>query len=293
MLLFIHGSGATNSLWIPQIRGIFSFEDQDISDRYLLDLFTISLPGHSKDDKYFEAQDVARAIELLVPEKREKQLELADKLIFSNNKEAVNALKSPKVFLIGHSIGGVVALNYTFRNLNLVEKIVLVSCAFDFDNIGINITSFFCNQLLFRVKPKYIQSFQHKTSNIRLKTLFSICLENPDRKALRSCTKICREYSFASIYKLLSLEEQLKFSKIPILGVGGYSDRLVSASSFKKLKKYLNKQDKLLSTKKTLIQEQQTTPLNNFIYKLYPTGHHPMDDQRLWFIQDVRDFLAT
>jgi pimeloyl-ACP methyl ester carboxylesterase len=292
MLLFIHGSGATNSLWIPQIRGILSLEDQDLSDKYLLELFTISLPGHSKDDRYFEIEDVVKIIETAVQEKRDRQLELADKLMFSKNREAVDAIRSPKLSLVGHSLGGVAALAYTFRNLNSVEKIVLVSCAFSFSKTAVRFLDMLYNKFIFNIGIKGTQTLFRTVRDIRLKTIFSICLENPDKKGLKSCTKICLDYSFDRVYKLLSLDEQLKFSQIPILGIGGRRDRLVPPNSFKKLEKYLDNQDKFLSTKKILIEDTHKPDLNNFSYVIYPGGHEPMDNHRVRFVKDVREFLA-
>jgi pimeloyl-ACP methyl ester carboxylesterase len=292
MLLFIHGSGATNSLWIPQIRGVLSLEDQDLSDKYLLELFTISLPGHPKDDRYFDIEDVVKIIHTAILEKRAKQLELADKLMFSKNKEAVEAIKSSKVTLIGHSLGGVAALAYSFRNLNNVEKIILVSCAFSFSKSAVRLLDILYNKFIFNIGIKGIQALFRTVRDIRLKTILSICLENPEKKGLKSCTKICYEYSFDRVYKLLSLDEQLKFSQIPILGIGGKRDRLVTPNSYLKLKKYLDNQDKFLSTKKILIEDTHKPELNNFSYTIYPGGHEPMDNHRVRFVREVREFLA-
>jgi pimeloyl-ACP methyl ester carboxylesterase len=291
MLLFIHGSGATSSLWIPQIRGIFSL-DQSFSDKYLLDLFTVSLPGHPKDDCYFELDDLVKLIDSAVQEKKSKQAELADKLMFSKNREAVDVLKDEKVVLIGHSLGGVAALAFTFRNLNIVSKLVLVSCAFNFDSFNINLLDNLYNKIVFKLSIKRLQRLFSFVSDIRLKTIFNICLENPDRKGLKSCYKIANEYSFDKMYKLLSLDEQLKFTQIPILGIGGRNDKLVGVKSYKALENYLDEQDKFLSTKKILIEDKPKSEFNNFSYKIYPGGHEPMDNYLVTFVNDVREFLA-
>ena len=129
-------------------------------------------------------------------------------------------------------------------------------------------------------------------SDIRLKTIFNICLENPERKGLLSCSKITKEYSFDKMYKLLSLDEQLKFSQIPVLGIGARNDRLVNYKSFKQLEDYMDEQDKFLSTKKILIEDGPKSEFNNFNYKMYPGGHEPMDNYLLTFVNDVREFLA-
>ncbi len=291
MFLFIHGTGATNSFWLPQIRGILGL-DQSYSDKFLLDLFTISLPGHPKNDKYFDLSDLEKFIEQEAAERHQKQMELADKLFFSKNQEAVAALKEDKLILIGHSVGGVAALYFALRNSSRVNKLILVSCGFNFNPISVAFLELFYEKIIFKFNLKRVIKLFDYVKNIRYKTILSICIDNPERKGLRSCKDIIKDYQFDKIYKKMSLDEQLLFNEIPVLGIGGQFDPLTPSGSLRKLRKYLDEQNKLLSLRKTVVGPNKPG-LTNFKYKIYSfAGHEPMDDKTKDFVSDVKDFLG-
>lgn len=318
MVLFLHGTGATSSLWLSHIRNIFGL-NQDYSDKQILDLFTISFPGHPTKDRNFDYSDIENQINAFLAENRSKQSELAQKLLFSNNKIAVNALRNPKLILIGHSLGGAVSVQYALRNLDVVTKIVSISSGFGFNHFALSLIKFLYYKIIFKLGLRQLQAILYLVRSLRLKTILNICIENPERKGLISSENLLFDYNFENLYKKMSLDEQLKFRQIKVLGINGQFDFLNLVSSMKKLQTFLLEQNKILNLKhtsvlpktdiklgtiivssgkktETLVSEKsiEKTDSTNFQYKVYAwKGHNPMDESPQRFLDDTLDFLAS
>jgi hypothetical protein len=61
MLLFLHGAYQSNSSFLPLIRQLLNLSS-DYSDKFVLDTFTIQLPGYYSEDKKFELRVVQEQI---------------------------------------------------------------------------------------------------------------------------------------------------------------------------------------------------------------------------------------
>lgn len=291
MFLFVHGTGATSSFWLPHIRFILGL-DLNHSDRELLDVFTISLPGHNSNDKEFDLDYTEKQILNFIQENLSKQQKLYKDLIFSKNISVLSHLKSEKLIIIGHSIGGVIALNFTLKNINKVSKIVLISTGFQFNQFAVIVTRFLYTKIIFNLKFSTIQYLANSLQNLRWKTILNLILENPSRKGFLSCNKIITNYNFQNLYSHMSLETQLKFTQIPILIVNGGRDFLNPKSSVKNLQTFLNKQLPILKTKKIVVGRNSPAELQTIITKIYPkASHNPMDDNINLFVSDVKEFL--
>lgn len=291
MFLFVHGTGATSSFWLSHIRFILGL-DSKYSDRELLDIFTISLPGHNSNDKEFDLDYTEKQILNFIQENLLKQQKLYKDLIFSKNISVLSYLKSEKLIIIGHSIGGAIALNFTLKNINKVSKLVLISSGFQFNQFAIFITRFLYTKIVFNLGLSTIQRLADSLKNLRWKTILNLTVENPSRKGLLLCDKITTNYNFQNLYSPMSLETQLKFTQIPILIVNGGRDFLNPKSSVKNLQTFLNKQLPILKTKKIVVGRNSPAELQTIITKIYPkAGHNPMDDNINLFVSDVQEFL--
>lgn len=98
-VILIHGGGAGAVAWHSLIN-------------YLSDFFTVIAPdlvGYGESDK---------------------PVAFYDRKFFSNwLKKFINALGLDKCIIVGHSLGGAIAIQYTLDNPKLVERLVLVSSA--------------------------------------------------------------------------------------------------------------------------------------------------------------------
>ena len=292
MYLFIHGTGATNSFWIPQIRSILSL-DEKYTDASLLDTFTLALPGHPNNDKNFSLEDTEEIIKDIFSAKQSLQLKLANQLILTGNSQVVAGLRSDKIILIGHSVGGVIALNFAMKNASLVEKLVLISTPNQFNLIEINFLDWFYNNFVFKRSQKFLKWLQGIVVSVRWRTALQIFIENPKRRGFKSLLKIVKEYDFDKSFRKLTLDDQLKLLLVPILAISGSGDWLVSSAEVNKIGKSIQNYAEIARSKKTIINlENNNESEDNFHYKLYKgAGHNAMDDDLVSFVYDFREFL--
>ncbi len=293
MYLFIHGTAATSSFWIPQIRGILNL-DETYSDASILETFTLSLPGHPNNDKTFSLEDTNKLIEENFLPKLALQQKLANKLILTGKPEVVSALRLDKIVLVGHSVGGVIALNFAMKMPNLVEKIVLISTPNRFNSGLINSLNWFYKNLIFTRSEKTLKRIQKIVGSIRWKTALQIFIENPKRKGFNSCMKIVQAHNFEKEFRKLTLEDQLKLIKIPILAISGQTDLLATVSEVQKLGIVIESYADVAKSKKTIIDLNNTSATPTFHYKMYKgVGHNTMDEDLVSFIYDFREFLKV
>ena len=291
MYLFIHGTGATSSFWIPQIRGILSLGGV-YSDASILETFTLSLPGHIDKDKNFSLEDTEQFIKDCLETKTALQQKLATKLILTGTPSVVAGLRSEKIILTGHSVGGVIAINFAIKNQTAVEKMILVSTPNRFNSKLINFLSWFHNNIIFTRSEKSLTRLKRIVSPIRWKTALQIFIENPKRKGFKSLLKIVQQHDFEKEFTKLSLDEQLKFMSVPILAICGQNDLMARPVEVSKIGKTIDNYSSIAKSKKTIIELNSNLKTSNFEYKVYQgAGHNTMDDDLTKFVYNFREFL--
>lgn len=293
MYLFIHGTGATNSFWLPQIRAILSL-DNSYSDASILETFTITLPGHPRADKLFDLEDTEKLIKDSYEQKLGLQKKMASKLLLSGKAEIVAGLRSDKIILVGHSVGGVIALNFTTTNIGMVEKIVLISTPNQYNQKLVKLLNWFYHKIIFTKSLNFLRSLKNFVPSLRWKTALQIFIENPKRKGFKSLMDIVINFNFENIFKKLTFDEQLKIMKIPILAISGSSDNLCRPSEVRKIGEVLSSNAEMVKSKKTIIQVNSNKTESSFTYKLYKgAGHNTMDEDLVSFVYDFREFLKV
>jgi pimeloyl-ACP methyl ester carboxylesterase len=233
MILFVHGTGATNSLWMPHIRAIFGsqLDRLNVSDMDLLDAFTITLPGHPNRDASFDAGDVIERIESFHEHKLGQQRELATRLIKSKNPRLIEVLSESKMTIIGHSVGGALTLLYTGKHPQHVSKVIIVSAgnSFFIPTVMAGVVSF----KLF-IKPRSLKSIRNmlpKISNLRQRVMWTMFAENTERKGFLSCIEIILKYNLRSWFRTLSVDQQKELARVKMVYVNGLFDHLNLVSS--------------------------------------------------------------
>lgn len=91
-ILFIHGWSFEGSIWSKQIEDLFSNYS----------VITLDLPGHGRSD-YKKEVDIIEDISFIV-----------------------NELRLGKINLIGHSLGGLIALKLSLKYPELIRKLILI-----------------------------------------------------------------------------------------------------------------------------------------------------------------------
>jgi pimeloyl-ACP methyl ester carboxylesterase len=285
----MHGLGATSSFWLPQIRGLFNL-DKKFTDQELLDLFTLSIPGHPKSDKKFDQKWISEQIKQFAQEKGPKQSELAKKLVLSHPAKLIQALQEPRLILIGHSMGGMISLLFSLKNPSWVSKIVLISCGNKFNTVSDYLyKNLLIKGLIMKLTPKQLKWLIKVSPNLKFKVLLDILAENPRRLGFCSGLALVQNFNFEREFSKISLNQQLAFMKIPILAITGNYDAFLRVNSVRRLGEILSIDNPVFKAKKTIIETgRQST---NFTLKTYSAGHHPMDADLVSFVYDVRQFL--
>jgi pimeloyl-ACP methyl ester carboxylesterase len=288
MFLFIHGTLATPSLWLPHIRSTLSL-GAEFSDRELINAFTLQLPGHPDKDAVFTYKDFREYIAQFRKSQYVKQKQIAQKLIMRGNKQVVQGLQDKRLIIIGHSVGGALSLEYAIKNSNEIIKLVLVSTPNQFNLTylrSIRFTIWTLNIFskgMIRVSAR-ILPFK------RWRVAASLLEENPKQLGFRSCITYLLTYDFESLYSISSLNDQLHLSRIPILLIGGSYDLVAPSYQISKLKKLLSPDTNLMKSKKTVIKGnlKYHEPVTKIIYN---AGHNAMDSRPREFVADVQEFL--
>jgi pimeloyl-ACP methyl ester carboxylesterase len=288
MILFIHQLGGTRSLWLPQIRGILGLSDS-YTDKQLLDLFTLSLPGHPDNDEPFDFKHTRELINSFVEEKFAKQEDLAKKMVLTNRPEIIKAMKSPKLMIVGHELGGAIALDYTLENLAKVNRLVLVGCGAYFNQFSLKIRDLYYHRLG-KLDLSVLRKRYGKAKEPRKKNFLFIFAENTNRQALDSGLQLLKKFAFQKSFQTLTLDEQLQMTKLPILLIRGSKDWLCPQASVAKLQDALNPEKEIWQRKKSVINLGKLE--SNVIIKNYTkAGANPMDQDPVSFVYDVRQFL--
>jgi hypothetical protein len=252
MFLFLHSATETNSSLIPLIKSIFDLDHQDFTDKFLLDTFTINLPGYDSPDSNFEYKDIENKINKHSTINLNIQKQFAQNLIFCKNQSAVSALKEDKINIIGHGVGAGIALEFATKNASIVSSIVCLSCAFQFSGFRFYFKNININSILKKNRTQ-LQNLIVTTRNIEDKKLASILLENPERKGFLSYWKLTKGYNFRAFFNRLSIPDQIAFTKIPILCLITKHKSMVSKSQIIELGKLINPNNNFVNNKHSFI----------------------------------------
>ena len=291
MFLFIHGVGATRTLWLSQIRAALGF-GSEIDDKTLIDLFTISLPGHPSNDSSFTIQDCEKSILEFETRTRPLQKQIALKMSLTHRPEIIKSLIDPKLIIVGHSLGAVIAIDFSLKYNQKVKKLIIISCGTRFSKWSIGLFfDIFIFKFLVKINRQWLSKIQKKKISLRHKILLDILLENSKHSGLKSGLKITKQYDFEKLFQQLSLNQQLDFLKIPVLAIQGRYDLFNSINSSIKLENLVDHKTPIFQTKKTILDNITPTNHSNFSLKIYKTGHYPMDDDLVRFVLDTQEFL--
>jgi pimeloyl-ACP methyl ester carboxylesterase len=288
MFVFVHGTLATPSLWLPQIRAILSL-GREYSDQELIKLFALKLPGHPADDHAYSYKEFKSNLEEFQLQQYPKQLALAQKLILKGDKPVVQTLQDKKMIVLAHSVGGALTLEYTLKNPTTIKKLVLVSTPARFNQLFLGVIFPMIQSLKF-FDQKSILFFSKLMPFKRWRVALDLLRQNKRQLAFASIIKYLRNFDFNKLYSVSSLNQHLALSKIPILLVGGKYDIIAPAQSIRRLHKILVTDTAIMNTKKTIITGK--TPLSDPVKsKIYPSGHNSLDTNIVEFCADVRTFL--
>lgn len=295
MILFIHGLGLTRSVWVPEIRGCLHF-DGKYTDKELLDIFTVSLPGHPDEDKKFTKKDIRDRIEELYPTRKQKQSGLAGRLSLTHPKELISSLNDEKLILIGQGAGGIFCLDYALKNPDKVRKIILIGCGNHFNGSYLNLkllTVKLADKLGLKNFTR-ISSVISSLSSTKRKTEINLLLENPQKKSYLSLLNLMKTYNFEKEFKVQSLDNQLEFIKIPILCVNGDLDLINHPKSIEKFEKVLTSDKKLINRRKKSLVMHESEDYSNVYTRIYKIcGHYPSEKSLVDFVYDFREFLTV
>jgi hypothetical protein len=252
MFLFLHSITETNSSLIPLIKSLFDLNHDTYSDKFLLDTFTIQIPGYDSADSNNEYKEIERRIVEFEQSNLATQQKLAQELIFCKNQTAVSALKEERLNLVGNEIGAGIAFEFATKNASLVSSIASLNCGYKFSGVNNYIRNFHIKRII-KKKPFQLQSFISKSKSIEDKKLASILLENVDRKGFLSYWEIMKNYNFKNYFNRLSISEQIAFAKIPILCIISRTKPLVSKSQIIEFGKLINPNNNFVNNKHTFI----------------------------------------
>jgi len=292
MILFIHDLGSSKSLWLSHIRKIFSL-NMTISNRELLDMFTISLPGHYTNDKVeLTMENLLVKVDKFVTNKLEIQSTLADNMIFSKGySNFIKLLRDEKLTIFGHGFGGMVALEYAMNKPQNITQIVSISCGAFFSKRALK-GKLRKISILSRRSRNFLSRLIGTTKDVYKKTAANLLIENQNYDLFSSGYDIMMDFSFSKSFSKLDLDRQKKVLSIPILTINSMFQIVSSVHSAKKLRYILDPYSAIFQTKNTLVftHKNRVNYVKNIVYGW--TNRHPHEKHQKQFIKDVRLFLS-
>jgi pimeloyl-ACP methyl ester carboxylesterase len=205
VLLFIHGLGSYLKAWdrnIPELKNHFR-------------CIALDLPGYGKSSKQIHSGEVSFYVEIL--------------------NEFITKLNLKSVSLVGHSMGGQIALAYVLKNSNQIVKLILVAPAgfetFNQDEIEL-IKQIISPEILFKTSDHQIRlNYQFNFFKMPAETEEMIA----DRIAIKTDEDFFNHCTIVSnsLFGLLNAPvfDQLKQIKIPSLIFFGKDDLLIPNKS--------------------------------------------------------------
>ncbi|MFX1435187.1 MAG: alpha/beta fold hydrolase [Promethearchaeota archaeon] len=201
-LVFIHGWLGSSREWIHQLC-YFNFKEH---------ITTLDLPGFGKSGK----------------PKAKYSIEFFTEQILS----FLKLLGYNEAILIGHSLGGMIALNITIRNPKLVKKLILISSSAEISqSLKDKIKLFWVNLIFKLIYKKFLknivkQILSPKFKIQELKRLYTTALKIPKSIVLRT---------FKNMTSKFNMHDQISQISQPTLIIYGNEDKIISDSMITEL----------------------------------------------------------
>lgn len=293
MLLFLHGSYQSNSSFLPLIRTLLNLNSQ-YSDKFILDTFTIQMPGYHCEDSIFDTKIIDEKIKEFVVQKKPVQYDISSKLILTKNNPAVVSLKNSKLDLVGYTAGGNLALYFASQNPNTVSSIFLINSALKFDGIKAKWKRRQTNKEL-KHDIAFLQTKMDESGDFDSKVFYSLLVENSNRVGIKSYMNFMYEHDFGKIFQSLTISQQHDFVKIPIFVVYGSKESLLTMQNIRNLSKLLDTNNNLVTQKHTIINTNTELSNPNFIAKksINPNQQMLEKDNLVQLITLMQDFLRV
>jgi hypothetical protein len=254
MILFIHGIQQSAGVFLPLIRSLVG-DSNDLDDKFLLDSFCLWLPGYDKKDRDFNYKYIEDEIYDFMIQKKQAQIEIAEKLLLSSTKLPVKIIKEFKINIIGCDIGAGVAINFTVQNPETVSSITMLDCGSDFNNLRSKWMLLKVNRIL--NQSANVISKRYETETDIYKKLFLSSIANyPSTKGIKSYLELFKNYNFGSTFDKISIDQQKELSHVKILNIVDKKFGLSNNFSTKKLQIILDKKFKTVSKRGIFIKSQ-------------------------------------
>ncbi len=201
-LVFIHGWLGSSREWIHQLC-YFNFKEH---------ISILDLPGFGKSGK----------------PKAKYSIEFFTEQILS----FLKLLGYNEAILIGHSLGGMIALNITIQNPKLVKKLILISSSAAISqSLKDKIKLFWVNLIFKLIYKKFLknivkQILSPKFKNQELKKFYTTALKIPKSIVLRT---------FKNMTSKFNIHDQISQISQPTLIIYGNEDKIISDSMITEL----------------------------------------------------------
>ncbi|MFX0032746.1 MAG: alpha/beta fold hydrolase [Candidatus Hodarchaeota archaeon] len=212
-ILFIHGWLGSSHEWIHQVCYFNSKQH----------IIILDLPGFGKSGK----------------PKTKYSIDFFSTQII----EFLNIFGYKKVILVGHSLGGVIALNIAIKNLNLVKKLILINTSASFSQSNKDKFILFWVNLIFKLSyKKFLKSI--------IKRILSAPNENKEFKKLYfSAIKIPKSIvlnTFKNMTRKFHLNKEGVGISQPTLIIYGSEDKIILKSMFNNLDALIPNSEKII-----------------------------------------------
>lgn len=278
MLLVIPSLSVYPSSLILPIRSIMHLKNF-ITDAHIVQTFILPIPGQGAPDAVYTRNQLINSINTILPSLKESQTNIAKSLILTHPKPLLDILRSDKLYLVGHDLGGVIAQEYAMKYPTSVAALCTIGVGTRFNSFAFGIWKRLVvdNWILGSKLTRSIAKIG--VWNFRHKQLISLLDEYPHHKGFNSGAQILANYNWNNSLTKKTRVAQVAYLSIPQLIIGGTNDVYTLPSNIRYLYKSLNKQSDALK-----IESQVRTHFHN-------KGHDLFSDI-VDFTTILREFLT-
>jgi hypothetical protein len=279
MILFLHSAFASSSSLVMFIRETLEL-NEEYTDRFIIDTFTISVGGYYSHDEEFDQRKVFRQINDFIDENNDKQQAIFSKSILGVPNPTLLALKGSKLNIVGVDGGGSLALVYGAQFFDNCNSITLLDSTNNYKGFLNRIRRMSTNRLL-KLPLTKIQPKIQKSKDWQNKLFLTLLQDNTLRRGIEGFVNFMFDFDFGEIYRSLTLSNQHNFNRIQILSLISSKKSLPTRSSQKQMAKLLHPDNNLVRAKHTIILVDESKK-NHFDYKVvqFPSKYI-LDNQNL------------